>query len=54
MAYLLGVPVSPDSDDVAVFEVESSEVHGELILASDEPDKMADRARISLEEVWRN
>jgi hypothetical protein len=50
MAYLLGVPVSSGGDDVVVFEVENSEVYGDLVLVSDEPEKMADRARISLEE----
>jgi hypothetical protein len=51
MAYLLGLPVEADSDDVLVFEVDRSEVSGDLVLASTDPDKVADRARVSLEEA---
>lgn len=51
MTYLLGVPLDLQSDDVVVFEVDSSEISGDLVLASNEPDKIADRARVSLEEA---
>ena len=51
MAYLLGLPVDAASDDVIVFEVDRSEVSDELVLASDEPGKVADRARVTLDEA---
>ena len=51
MAYLLGLPVEADSDDVLVFEVDRTEVSGDLVLASTDPDKAADRARVTLEEA---
>ena len=51
MAYLLGLPVEADSDDVLVFEVDRTEVSGDLVLASTDPDKVADRARVTLEEA---
>ena len=34
VAYLLGVPVSGDGDNVVVFEVDRSEVSEDLVLAS--------------------
>jgi len=49
--YLLGVPVSGEDNDVVVFEVDRSEVSGDLVLASQDVDKVADRARVSLEEA---
>lgn len=51
MAYLLGLPVSADSQDVLVVEVDRSEVSDGLVLASAEPGKVTDRARVSLEEA---
>jgi hypothetical protein len=51
MAYLLGLPVETDSDDVLVFEVDRTEVSGDLVLASTDPGKVADRARTTLEEA---
>lgn len=51
MAYLLGLPVSADGDDVLVFEVDRSEVSDDLVLASDEPGKVADRACVTLEQA---
>jgi Trypsin-co-occurring domain 1 len=51
VVYLLGVPVGADSDDVLVFEVDRSEASDDLILASGEPGKVADRARVTLEEA---
>lgn len=51
MPYLLGVPVSGEDNDVVVFEVDRSEVSGDLVLASQDVDKVADRARVSLEEA---
>jgi hypothetical protein len=50
VAYLLGVPVSGGGDDVVVFEVDRSEVPEDLVLASPDLDKVADRARVTLEE----
>jgi NTP-dependent ternary system trypsin peptidase co-occuring protein len=51
VAYLLGLPVEAGSKDILVFEVEDSEVSDDLVLASPEPGKVADRARVSLEEA---
>jgi|SRR5271157_1868819 len=51
MAYLLGVPVEANSDDILVFEVDRGEVSDDLVLASSEPDKAVDRARVTLEEA---
>jgi len=51
VGYLLGVPVEADSADVLVFEVDRSEVSEDLVLASTEPDKVADRARVTLDEA---
>lgn len=45
------MPVDADSADILVFEVDRSEVPGDLVLASNEPDRIADRARVSLEEA---
>jgi hypothetical protein len=49
--YLLGVPVSTDGNDVVVFEVDRSEVSEDLVLASPDLAKVADRARVTLEEA---
>jgi Trypsin-co-occurring domain 1 len=51
MAYLLGLPVEAGSKDVLVFEVDRNEVSGDLVLASPEPGKIADRAQVTLEEA---
>ena len=51
MAELLGVLAESDSDDVLVFEVDRSEVGDDLVLASDDPARVADRARVTLEEA---
>lgn len=51
MAYLLGVPVSGEGHDVVVFEVDRSEVSEDLVLASQDLDKVTDRARVTLEET---
>lgn len=51
MTYLLGVPLEAGSTEVAVFEVDRSEVSGDLVLASSDPGGLADRARISLDEA---
>lgn len=48
MAYLLGLA---DGDNVLVFEVDRSEVSDDLVLASDAPGKVADRARVTLEDA---
>jgi NTP-dependent ternary system trypsin peptidase co-occuring protein len=51
MTYLLGLPTEANSDDVLVFEVDRAEVSDDLVLASSEPDKAVDRARVTLEEA---
>jgi hypothetical protein len=51
VAYLLGLPLEPGSDEVLVFEVDRGEISGDLVLASPTPEKMADRARVTLEEA---
>jgi len=51
VTYLLGVPVEADGDDILVFEADRTEVSGDLVLASSQPDKTVDRARITLEEA---
>jgi len=42
--------VSVGDDDVVVFEVDRSEVSEDLVLASPDLHKVADRARVTLEE----
>jgi hypothetical protein len=51
MTYLLGLPLGEGSDNTVVFEVERSEVSDDLVLASPEPGKVADRAQVTLEEA---
>lgn len=51
MGYLLTVPVEVGSEETLVFEVDRSEVSEDLVLASPEPGKVADRARVTLEEA---
>lgn len=51
MADLLALPVSADSHEVLVVEVDRSEVWDGLVLASAEPGKVADRAQVTLEET---
>jgi hypothetical protein len=51
MAYLLGIPVAPGSDELLVFEVDHNEVPGDLVLASPDPDKAVDRAKVTLEAL---
>jgi Trypsin-co-occurring domain 1 len=48
VAYLLGLV---DGDDLLVFEVDRSEVPGDLVLASPDPGKAVDRARVTLDEA---
>ena len=49
MAYLLGVV---DGDGLLVFEADRGEVPGDLVLAApDEPGKVTDRVRLTLEEA---
>ena len=50
MAYVLGVPVEPNSDDLLEVEVDSRDVSEGLVLAAPEPGKIAARAQMSLEE----
>jgi hypothetical protein len=51
VAYLLGLPVGGGDDDILIFEVDRTEVADDLVLASDDPGKVADRARVTLEEA---
>lgn len=51
MAYLLTVPIGSDTDDVLVFEVDRSELSDDLVLASSDVGKVADRARMTLEDA---
>ena len=51
MTYQLAVPLSRDSDDVIVFEVDRSEVPDTLVLASNDESKTTDRALITLEDA---
>lgn len=51
MAYMLGLPVSAASHEVLVVEVDGDEVPEGLVLASAEPGKVVDRARVTLEEA---
>ena len=51
MAYLVGMQLGADSDDVLIFEADPSEVSGDLVLASTDPGKVAERARVTLEQA---
>jgi Trypsin-co-occurring domain 1 len=52
MAYLLGVPVEPGSDEILEVEVDRREVSDGLVLAAPpEPGKITARAQVSLEEA---
>jgi hypothetical protein len=51
VAYLLGLPVGGEGDDVLVFEVDRGEVSDDLVLASDDLGRVTDRARVTLEEA---
>jgi hypothetical protein len=51
MAYVLGVPVEPNSNDLLEVEVDSRDVSEGLVLAAPEPGKIAARAQVSLEEA---
>jgi hypothetical protein len=51
VAYLLGVPVEADSDDILVVEVDRDEVSDDLVLASPEPGKVVAQAQVSLEQA---
>ncbi len=51
MAYLLGVPVEPNSDDLLEVEVDRRDVSEGFVLAAPEPGKIAARAQVSLEEA---
>jgi hypothetical protein len=51
MTQLLGVLTDQGSDTVLVFEVDRSEVSDDLVLASDDPARAADRAWVTLEEA---
>jgi len=53
MAYLLGAPVEAGSEELLVFEVDRNEVPGDLVLASLDPAKAVDRAKVTLEEALR-
>jgi hypothetical protein len=51
MTYLMAVPLGQGDDDIVLFEVDPSEVPGELVLASDEPGKAVARAGGTLDEA---
>jgi hypothetical protein len=51
VAYLVGMPVEPDSSDVLVFEVDRNEVSDDLVLASPKPGALADRTQVTFEEA---
>ena len=52
MAYLLGMPVEPGSDDILEVEVDRRDVADRLVLAAPpEAEKITARAAISLEEA---
>jgi Trypsin-co-occurring domain 1 len=51
VAYLLGLPVEADSNDILVCEVDRTEVPDGLVLAAPEPGRVAARAQVSLEEA---
>jgi hypothetical protein len=50
MPYLVGVPVDSSGHDVLVFEVDADALSDELVQASVDPAKAADRLRQTLEE----
>ena len=50
MTQMLSVPLDALSNDVVVFEVDRAEVPRDLVLASPQPDELAERAKITLEE----
>ena len=54
VTYLLGMPLERGSDEVLVFEVDRSEISGDLVLASTDPEKLADRTRLTLQEALEN
>jgi Trypsin-co-occurring domain 1 len=51
VTYLLGVQVDGAGDDVLVFEVDRGEIADGLVMASVDPGKVVDRARVTLEEA---
>jgi hypothetical protein len=51
VAYLLGLPVEAGSDEIVVVEVDRSEISDDLVLASPDPGKVVDRARVTLDEA---
>lgn len=52
MAYLLGLPISADGNEVLVFEVDRSEVSDDLVLAAaPEPGQIAAKAQVTLEQA---
>ena len=51
MTYLLGVPVEANSDEILEVEADPRDVPEGLVLASSEPGKVVDRAKVSLDEA---
>ena len=51
MTTLMAVPLGHGDDDVVLFEVDPSEVPGELVLAADEPGKAVARASETLDDA---
>jgi Trypsin-co-occurring domain 1 len=52
MAYLLGLPVGANGNEVLVFEVDPSEVSDDLVLAAPpEPGQIVAKAQVTLEQA---
>jgi len=51
MSYLVEFAADEGSTGTLVFEVDESEISSDLVLASPDPGKIADRARVTLEEA---
>ena len=51
MGYLLDLPVGRDGADILVFEVDRSEVSDDLVLASGDPGRRANHARVTREQA---
>jgi hypothetical protein len=51
MSSLMAVPLGHDDDDVVLFEVDPSEIPGELVLATDEPGRAIAKASGTLDDA---
>jgi hypothetical protein len=50
MTQLLSVPLDAGGSEIVVFEVDRTEIPDDLVLASPEPDELAERAKVTLED----